>query len=267
MIEFSPFNDSNLKTFCGCEDTGSFLSFSTSSLNEYRSPDSLCLLAARHLQHYLENQNEWSHNFGLTNESEEQIIGKMFGVLIVTNANKEIGYLAAFSGKLAGKNILDGFVPPVFDGLTENSFLNIGMGQLNSINFEISKLEDIDDNNFHEIEFLKYERKELSIALQQQLFESYNFLNPLGKEMNLVEIFKKAGYRNPPSGAGECAAPKLLQYAFQNNLQPIALTEFWWGLSPKSETWKHDQFYRPCKEKCKPILAHMLEGLNDFVIL
>ncbi|MBK7431229.1 MAG: hypothetical protein IPI62_09945 [Bacteroidetes bacterium] len=58
-----------------------------------------------------------------------------------------------------------------------------------------------------------------------------------------------------------------MQYAFQNSLQPLVLTEFWWGLSPKSDTWKHKQFYRPCKEKCEPILEHMLEGLNDFVIL
>ncbi|RZJ17244.1 MAG: pseudouridylate synthase, partial [Acinetobacter sp.] len=68
-------------------------------------------------------------------------------------------------------------------------------------------------------------------------------------------------YKNPPAGAGECAAPKLLQYAFQHHFKPLALTEFWWGQSPKSATWKHKHFYAPCKEKCGPILKHMLEGI------
>ena len=82
-----------------------------------------------------------------------------------------------------------------------------------------------------------------------------------GEEKSLVDLFAIAGYKNPPAGAGECAGPKLLQYAFQHQLKPLAIAEFWWGLSPKSEQWKHKQFYACCKEKCEPILAHMLEGI------
>src|SRR5690606_21753915 len=65
----------------------------------------------------------------------------------------------------------------------------------------------------------------------------------------------------PPAAAGECATPKLLQYAFLNDLKPIAMAEFWWGASPKSEVRKHKQFYPACTGKCEPILKHMLEGI------
>jgi tRNA pseudouridine32 synthase/23S rRNA pseudouridine746 synthase len=65
----------------------------------------------------------------------------------------------------------------------------------------------------------------------------------------------------PPSAAGECAIPKLLQSAFTSGYKPIAMAEFWWGASPKSEIRKHKLFYPACTGKCKPILAHMLEGM------
>src|SRR5690606_19855660 len=66
----------------------------------------------------------------------------------------------------------------------------------------------------------------------------------------------------PPAGAGECAAPKLLQYAYQNQLKPLALAEFWWGAPPKSQVRKHKEFYPSCRSKCEPILGHMLQGLH-----
>ncbi|MEQ3690673.1 MAG: RluA family pseudouridine synthase, partial [Flavobacterium sp.] len=93
-----------------------------------------------------------------------------------------------------------------------------------------------------------------SVQLQQQLFDNYAFHNQYKKSKSLGEIFKN----NPPAGAGECAAPKLLHYAFQNDLKPIAMAEFWWGESPKSEIKKHKQFYPACTGKCEPILKHML---------
>lgn len=227
----------------------------------------LSLKAVSDLQKYLTEQKDWIHNFGLTDQ-EGKVIGKMFGVLVVINSMNEIGYISAFSGKLAVGNHHSNFVPPVFDGLSEESFVNAGMMHLKEINKELERLEnDKVQDHASEIQFLKAERKDHSILLQNEIFEQYHFLNKYGVEKSLIEIFQKAGYKNPPSGAGECAAPKLLQYAFQNSLQPLVLTEFWWGLSPKSDTWKHKQFYRPCKEKCEPILEHMLEGLNDFVIL
>lgn len=225
-------------------------------------PHPLCIIAAEELENHLLNQQEWQHNFGLDTKSKGTVIGKMFGVLVVKNQANELGYLAAFSGKLAGRNQHDKFVPPVFDLLTENSFLNIGMEALTAINLEIKSLEERDAKaNQVQITELKEKRKQHSIALQNKIFDQYHFLNHAGEQKSLIDLFIAAGYKNPPAGAGECAGPKLLQYAFQHQLKPIAIAEFWWGLSPKSATWKHKEFYPCCKEKCEPILVHMLKGL------
>jgi tRNA pseudouridine32 synthase/23S rRNA pseudouridine746 synthase len=123
------------------------------------------------------------------------------------------------------------------------------------------KLEDAKQNleQFtNKINQLKEERKEKSAALQRLLFTEYAFLNKNKELKSLAEIFNG----NPPAGSGECAAPKLLHYAFQHNLKPICMAEFWWGKSPKSEVRKHQQFYPACMGKCEPILKHMLNGIE-----
>lgn len=225
-------------------------------------PHPLAVLAAKDLQKYLQNQTEWVHNFGLTLGEKGKVVGKMFGVLVVKTLQNDIGYIAAFSGKLANSNQHVKFVPPVFDGLCNQSFVNEGMRELTQINLEIKELEvSIPPGYDDEIRILKSRRKNHSISLQQKIFDQYFFLNQSGDKRSLNQLFKKASYKNPPSGAGECAGPKLLQYAFQHQMKPIALTEFWWGLSPKSTQWKHGDYYSCCKEKCRPILDHMLEGL------
>lgn len=104
-------------------------------------------------------------------------------------------------------------------------------------------------------------RAELSADIQRRLFEQYHFLNAQGEAKHLLDIFpSQSGVA--PSGAGECAAPKLLQYAFANGLRPVCLAEFWWGASPSSEVRKHGNFYPACKSKCEPILRHMLVGVE-----
>jgi tRNA pseudouridine32 synthase / 23S rRNA pseudouridine746 synthase len=226
-------------------------------------PHPLCLLASKELQHHLETQDDWKHNFGLSQNDDGFVIGKMFGVLLVQTAENKVGYLAAFSGKLAGSNQHAHFVPPVFDGLQDHGFLNKGMAAITHINKEIDALELLKQNDHvAEILLLKTARKKLSISLQHELFDHYRFLNQAGEEKNIRALFHEANYKNPPSGAGECAAPKLLQYAFQHQMKPLALAEFWWGASPKSDFWQHGQFYPCCKEKCGPILVHMLKGIN-----
>ena len=121
----------------------------------------------------------------------------------------------------------------------------------------------------NEINSLKEERKIKSNSLQNQLFNQYQFLNKFKQEKGLLEIFSTTVFQQPPAAAGECAAPKLLQYAFQNDLEPICMAEFWWGDSPKSEVRKHGQFYPACTGKCEPILGHMLQGieLNENLLL
>ena len=169
-------------------------------------------------------------------KSELHRCGKMFGVLVY-----EGGYLAAFSAKLDGTYYHEGFVPPVYE-MTEEP---IGT----------SKAE--------------------SQRLQRLLFANYNFINGKGESKNLLEIFRnekvvspedwfsgKKSSSLPPSGAGECCAPKLLQYALTHGLKPVSLAEFWVGAPSKTEIRQEGAFYAPCSGKCVPILKHMLEGLQ-----
>lgn len=104
-------------------------------------------------------------------------------------------------------------------------------------------------------------RKQTSIKLQDTLFKKYQFLNQQKEHKGLLDIFNDP-LKRPPAGSGDCSAPKLLQYAFQHNLTPIAMAEFWWGTSPNSEVRKHKNFYPSCQSRCKPILKHMLEGIK-----
>ena len=78
-----------------------------------------------------------------------------------------------------------------------------------------------------EIEQLKQERKRRSATLQRKLFEQFRILNARGEVKDLCELFAPTSQGTPPAGAGECAAPKLLQYAYQHQLEPIAMAEFW----------------------------------------
>jgi len=312
----------------------------------YYEPHPLCLLAAKELQHHLQTQTLWQHNFGLS-EDKTAAIGKMFGVLLVQNTQGEIGYLSAFSGKIAEQNLLPNFVPPVFDMLAEDSFFLSEQVEINKITAKIEQLErnpkiaetektlkteqatsseqlnahrnrmvegrkarkalrangselvpdelrelkqrlsqesvieklQLRDLKLHwearlntvqlqlsaqtdEITALKTKRKALSAALQKKLFAQYRFLNVNGIERDLNDLFIDTTRQTPPAGAGECAAPKLLQYAFKWGMKPLAIAEFWWGSSPKSEIRQHENFYPACKGKCQPILEHMLEGID-----
>src|SRR5690606_4542217 len=105
-------------------------------------------------------------------------------------------------------------------------------------------------------------RKQRSAQLQSRLFDQYQFLNARGEVRSLLSIFEETLGMLPPAGAGECAAPKLLQYAYQHELKPICMAEFWWGASPSSEVRKHLYYYPSCRGKCEPILGHMLQGLD-----
>lgn len=227
-------------------------------------PHPLAVLACEELQEHLISQQEWEHDFGL-NDLENGRGGKMFGVLVVSSPEGEIGYLSAFSGKLAGGNHPSGFVPPVFDYLYEGSFINTGMVELSGIIREIEALEN-EDVNLHaeKIAALKDRRRQHSLRLQKELYDGFHFINENGNWKSLREIFKDAPNSNPPGGAGECAAPKLFQYAFQNNFKPLALAEFFWGVAPKGINWFHKAYYTSCAEKCGPILRFMLD--RDFSI-
>ncbi|WP_343567076.1 RluA family pseudouridine synthase [Sphingobacterium sp.] len=137
--------------------------------------------------------------------------------------------------------------------------------QLQRFQYEMHLALETESNHLHQllstITALKEERKMRSGNLQKQLFEQYNFRNAKGQHKNVVNIFQEFDRTTPPAGSGECAAPKLLQYAYENQMTPIALAEFWWGCSPASEIRRHKNYYPACRKKCEPILGYMLEGL------
>lgn len=112
-----------------------------------------------------------------------------------------------------------------------------------------------------EITRLKKVRKKLSSKLQKHFFKQYQMLNSQGERKDLIAIFADTILQKPPAGSGDCAAPKLLQYAFEHHLTPVCMAEFWWGQQPTSEIRKHKQFYPACQSKCQPILGHMLKGM------
>ena len=109
---------------------------------------------------------------------------------------------------------------------------------------------------------LQRKRKQMSDELQRWLFSAYRMLNAKGEERDLVDIFREYTHAMPPAGAGDCCAPKLLQYAYLHHLRPVCMAEFWWGESPASEIRHHLHYYPACRSKCLPILTHMLKGLD-----
>ncbi len=225
-------------------------------------PHALCIEAVNILKNHLETQSEWEHNFGLRSDSETTGVGKMFGVLVVKNVDGKIGFLAAFSGGLSEGVNHPGFVPPVYDSEIYNAFVDDGMREITLINHAI--LEKKKSNSSELLEktnLLKHLRKTHSVSLLNKIFDQYHFLNQARESKSLREIFKHILPKSPPGGAGECAAPKLLQYAFKHAMKPIAMAEFWWGKNPKKVNAEHGKFYPSCLDKCKPILSHMLSGI------
>ncbi|MHC5361963.1 RluA family pseudouridine synthase [Myroides sp. LJL110] len=313
----------------------------------FYQPAKISILAAQELQNHLESHPIISPLFDKTNP-QGLSCGKMFGVLVVKTQDNTLGYIAAFSGKLAQYTHMQGFAPSVFDLYQEKGFFLQEEQVLNKINLEIDQLKNdpeylhlkqqlilktqkslleiaqkkqalktlknqrkqirldkepilnaqefealsqdlikqslrdkhelrelvkfwettIDQLNLEiqkqqqKIQLLKQSRKQKSNALQKKLFQQYKFLNAKGVQKDLLDIFQEHLGAFPPAAAGDCAAPRLLQYAYLKGYTPISMAEFWWGESPKSEIRKHLHYYGACKGKCEPILTHMLQGLQ-----
>ena len=299
----------------------------------YYSPHPLCVMAAGEVRDML------SLDSALAADAAR---GKMFGVLVVRDASGSLGYLAAFSGLLAGSNNVAGFVPPVFDLQSPGGYFKQEESGITALNKRIKDTECsegyiaavaavadvkrameqqlaamredmrldkqrrselraagnlsaadeaalVRESQYQKAELkrttarwqqqlagceaavapfkasiaaMKEERKHRSAALQRWLFEQFKVLNGSGSEKSLLDIFAQHSGIIPPGGAGECAAPKLLQYAYLNSLTPIAVAEFWVGESPQGEVRRDGCFYGACKSKCEPILGFMLQGLD-----
>lgn len=287
-------------------------------------PHPLCLAAVGELKGYLSTMPRWS---------DELSRGKMLGVLVVEVAGRR-GFLAAFSGTLAGQLQHDYFVPPVFDLMAPGCYFQQEQERISSINRQVQALQaeahpsplhqqaeqeiaaarqrmrmakqrrdeqrallSADEMGRFEPEFiresqflkaeskriehfwrerlaeadkpflalqerirsLQTERRQRSSQLQDWLFSQYVFLNARGEGKSLHKVFTGTQI---PSGAGDCCAPKLLQYAYQCGMRPLCMAEFWVGQSPVDEVRLHGHFYPACRSKCKPILGHMLQGLD-----
>lgn len=226
-------------------------------------PHPLCLEAADLLKEHLEDQRDWKHNFGLHSDDPDNGIGKMFGVLVVENTDHEIGFLTGFSGGLADGANYPGFVPPVYNTEVYNAFVDDGMREITLINNAILERKSVKSHEgVEKINLLKHLRKTHSVSLLNKIFDQYDFLNQAGESKSLRDIFQHISPKSPPGGAGECAAPKMLQYAFRQKMKPIAMAEFWWGKNPKKENVQHGAFYPSCHDKCKPILGYMLKGFQ-----
>ena len=298
-------------------------------------PHPLCLAAAAEVQRHIVESGVWSG---------EQSCGKMFGVLVVETGSKALGFLAAYSGLLAGRNDWPYFVPPVFDAQCPDGHFKRTEREISAVNREIAALEN--DAGYREAvsaqrrmaaeaaeeervfraqmaaakerrdarrksgqpladserqamtresQFMKAElrrrraaaaallaeydmlhirpvadriaqlqrrRRKMSDDLQLWLFRQYRVLNAQGEERDLIDIFRDTVDAMPPAGAGDCCAPKLMQYAYAHGLRPVCMAEFWWGESPRREIRHHLHYYPACRSKCLPILTHMLCGLD-----
>ncbi|AZQ44585.1 RluA family pseudouridine synthase [Nonlabens ponticola] len=306
----------------------------------YYEPHELAVKAASELQDYLSKQPWFTK--GSAQES-----GKMFGVLVVKRDDDSLGFLASFSGKLAGETTQPYFVPPVYELERVDQFFKLETDKLDALTAQLQELENDPasielirsfestrsrhasrieqeqlrikrikrerrkflrsqeavlnaqefeqltaqqrqlslNNNFFLREYeeyldqtiqpleksysyliaritdLKTRRRDGSNWLQDWLFDQYNFLNGSSEVKNVKALFKNRTPDMPPAGTGDCAAPKLLQYAYQHNFTPITMAEFWYGPSPASKIRKHGNYYPACRSKCEPVLEFMLHGL------
>ena len=220
-------------------------------------PHPLCEMAAKEVQAYIGSRAEIR---------EDADKGKMFGVLVVEKPtpcvspplqgeSEGVFFLAAYSGLLAGRNDWDYFVPPVYDAQQPD-------GHFKTTEREISSLSRTSSTSS--------QSKAMSQELQTWLFHQYQLLNARGETKDLVDIWQlyysrpklRQKFPLPPGGTGDCCAPKLLQYAYQQGLKPLCMAEFWWGATTKEEIRQHLNYYPACRGKCKPILTWMLEGLE-----
>lgn len=109
---------------------------------------------------------------------------------------------------------------------------------------------------------MKDRRHADSEALQSWLFENFKVLNACGESRSLSEIFAGTPLGVPPSGAGECCAPKLLQAAYLNGWTPESIAEYWYGKPRGGKVRVHGRHYPACRGRCLPVLGWMLQGLH-----
>ena len=273
--------------------------------------------------------------------------GKMFGVLVVQASGGRVGFLRAFSGMLAGRWDVEGYVPPLFDRAaregvepeaerTVKALLARAEALRNATALQQAREEDEAQQRRHaqalallrtrhearkqqrharrlelstsdalsaealrealhaldqESRGDKAERRRLEAAQEaerrevapvrarlerrlgalerlgrivsrgfmRRIHETYAISSARGERRPLRALYAPA---EPPSGAADCAAPKLLAFALAHGLTPLALAEFWWGAPPAAGGRVSGAYYGACRDKCGPLLPFMLSGLE-----
>lgn len=182
--------------------------------------------------------------------------GKMLGVMMVMKEDGSTDFLYGFSGLAGGRSFVEGFVPPIYDLQDPEGYFKLKEAEISELSRTIKETDDPEEKTV-----LKARRKQMSNDLQEWIFRQYIVMNALGEKKTILDIFAERGLI-PPGGTGDCAAPKLLQYAYLNGIKPLAMGEFWYGASPAFEVRRQGCFYPSCTGKCGPLLSYMLQGLD-----
>ena len=211
-------------------------------------PHPLCIAVCKELQTYLSEREDWR---------EEIDKGKMFGVLIVENAQPasgapEIGYLAAYSGQIGGRSDWDDFVPAVFDYLQPDGYFKTHEAEISGINQSIRKLEA----NTHMKEAkglilqLQEERKHTIAAYQEKIKKAKakrdarreaGSLNPEEEaEMVKESQFMKAELRRLKKSLSEKTSLETEYEAYQADI--LSLKQLRKTLSDALQQWLFSQF-------------------------
>jgi len=178
--------------------------------------------------------------------------GQMFGILVCEDKEGNEVTLKAFSGQYDGAWLIPGWVGPVADPSSFDQIVRESNTLLHELTDRITWGKSVDSP------MLVQQRKALSQSVLLELYSLYKFRCIDGRTKTFSDIF---GSKLPPTGTGDCCAPKLLNWAFSHDLQPLSMAEFYYGLSNRSGSREHKAFYGPCDDKCQPLLKHML-GLD-----
>ena len=211
-------------------------------------PHPLCIAVCKELQAYLAEREDWK---------EEIDKGKMFGVLIVENAQpepgaSEIGYLAAYSGQIGGRSDWDDFVPAVFDYLQPDGKFKTHEAEISGINQSIKQLEG--NEHIKEakslIQKLQEERKRTIAAYQEKMKEAKAKRDARRKTGNLTpeeeaemvkeSQFMKAELRRLKKSLSEKTTLETEYEVFQADI--LRLKQLRKTLSDALQQWLFSQF-------------------------
>lgn len=194
----------------------------------------------------------------LARESEERKgQGVMLGSLVCKNSNNQQIVLYAVSGNNKGLNILKPLAENeiIVPSIVTEEKVTLALSQhdllIHQLTDKINSLPNGDEKTK-----LINQRTELTTESLQRVFNLYAFTRFDGKAVTLNEIIQQHDGKLPPTGTGDCCAPKLLSYAFANNLIPESMDEVYYGGNTKNKI--SGTSYAPCDERCGYILPSIL---------